>query len=125
VSKSGGTPEPVRGLGLLDGSLSVHLDSEPERLPVYLAAVGRGELPGGWAADDGAALVFEGQRLARAVAARAGARVLAVRGDGQGGTNCRELQIEQLEPPGTELARGAVEPAIEELRELRAAQRRH
>jgi peptidase E len=124
VSKSGGAPEPARGLGLLDASLSVHLDSEPERLPVYLAAVGRGELPGGWAAEDGAALVFEGRRLARVVAARYGARVLAVRGDGQGGTNCRELRPEQLEPAATDTVGGTVEPAIEELRELRAARQR-
>jgi peptidase E len=124
ISKSAGAPEAVPGLGLLDGSLSVHLDSEPERFPVYLGAVGRGELPGGWAADDGAALVFESQRLARAVAARAGARVLAVRSDGAGGTNCRDVRTEQLEPSGAGTAGAEVEPAIEELRELRALRQR-
>ena len=45
VSKSGGMPEAVSGIGLLPGSLSVHMDSEPERLPVYFEAVGGGRLP--------------------------------------------------------------------------------
>ena len=50
------------GLGLLPGSLSVHADGEPERLPVWLDAVRTGALPGGWAADDGVGLLFEGTR---------------------------------------------------------------
>ena len=39
VTMSGGAPAAVEGLGLLAGSLSVHLDSEPERLPAYRQAV--------------------------------------------------------------------------------------
>ena len=35
------------GLGLLEGSMSVHLDGEPERLPVYRQAVATGEIPPG------------------------------------------------------------------------------
>ena len=42
ISMSAGTPEAVRGLGFLDGSLSVHLDGEAQRLPVYRAAVAAG-----------------------------------------------------------------------------------
>ena len=67
ITKSGGAPAPVRGLGLLDGSLSVHRDGEPDRLPVYREAVRRGELPPGWAADDGVGLLFEDETLVRAV----------------------------------------------------------
>ncbi|MEA2268605.1 MAG: hypothetical protein QOC64_1215, partial [Solirubrobacteraceae bacterium] len=59
VSKSSGRPDPVMGLGLLPGSLSVHLDGEPERRPVYLQAVRNGDIPSGWAADDGVGLLFE------------------------------------------------------------------
>ena len=40
-------PRRSTGLGLLPGSLSVHRDGEPERLPVYLDAVRSGALPGG------------------------------------------------------------------------------
>jgi dipeptidase E len=67
LSCSGGPPAPIRGLGLLRGSLTVHADGEPERLPVWLAAVAGGNLPGGWALDDGVALLFRGTaRVSRA-----------------------------------------------------------
>ncbi|MDP9135797.1 MAG: peptidase E, partial [Actinomycetota bacterium] len=65
VTKSSGPPEPIAGLGVLPGSLSVHADGEPERLPVWLDAVCSGALPGGWAADDGSALLFRGRRFER------------------------------------------------------------
>src|SRR5262249_55232691 len=82
VSMSGGAPEVVRGLGLIEGSLTVHLDGEPERLPMYRAAIASGELPPGYAADDYAALVYAGARLIECVASRPGARVLRVESDG-------------------------------------------
>jgi dipeptidase E len=78
VTKSSGPPEPIVGLGVLAGSLSVHADGEPERLPIWLAAVRGGELPGGWAADDGCALLFRGRRFERAVSSRPGASALRV-----------------------------------------------
>jgi peptidase E len=84
VTKSSGPPEPISGLGLLPGSLTVHADGEPDRLPAWLDAVGSGALPGGWAADDGVGLLFEDGRLARVVASRPGAgaqRVDAVAGE--------------------------------------------
>jgi len=61
VTCSGGTPEPMVGLGWLAGSLTVHADGEPERLPVWLKSVREGILPGGWAADDGVGLLFRGK----------------------------------------------------------------
>jgi dipeptidase E len=82
ISSSGGALEPVRGLGLLRGSLTVHLDGEAERLPVYRAAVLAGKLPPGYAADDGAALVFAGSELIECVGSHPGARVLQVLPDG-------------------------------------------
>jgi dipeptidase E len=85
VSMSGGAPEIVHGIGLLPGSLSVHLDGESERLPVYEQAVGNGQLPPGFACDDGAAVVYHGTRLAECVGSRAGARVVRVEADGGGG----------------------------------------
>src|SRR4051794_22408284 len=75
VTKSSGPPEPIDGLGLLPGSLTVHADGEPERLPVWLTAVRAGALPGGWAADDGVGLLFRGDRLERVVSSRPGAAV--------------------------------------------------
>jgi dipeptidase E len=84
VSRSSGPPEPFAGLGLLKGSLTVHADGEPERLPVWLAAVRCGDLPGGWAVDDGVGLLFRGEQLMRVVSSRPGAgaqRVDAIAGE--------------------------------------------
>jgi dipeptidase E len=86
VSMSGGQPEVVHGIGLLPGALSVHLDGESERLPVFEDAVATGLLPAGYAADDGAALVFQGTTLVECVASRPEARVMRVDADGIGGT---------------------------------------
>ena len=40
---------------------------------MFLEAVRRGEIPGGWAADDGVGLLFRGRDLERAVSSRPGA----------------------------------------------------
>jgi dipeptidase E len=76
VTRSSGPPAPIAGLGLLPGSLTVHADGEPERLPVWLDAVRSGLLPGGWAADDGVGLLFEGTELTRVVSSRPGAAAM-------------------------------------------------
>ncbi len=84
VTCSSGTPEPLAGLGLLKGSLTVHADGEPERLPVWLKSVRVGALPGGWAADDGVGLLFRGRSLEHVVSSRPGAgaqRVDAIAGE--------------------------------------------
>ncbi len=78
VSRSSGALEVIAGLGVLPGSLTVHADGEPDRLPVWLAAVRDGTLPGGWAADDGVGLCFRGERLERIVSSRPGAAALRV-----------------------------------------------
>jgi dipeptidase E len=62
------------GLGLIPGSHSPHYDGEPNRRPRYQGLVAEGVLPAGYAADDGAALVFRGTELAEAVASRPDAR---------------------------------------------------
>ena len=62
------------GLGLVPGSHCPHYDGEPLRRPTYRRLIGEGALPDGYAADDGAALVFHGTTLAEVVASRPGAR---------------------------------------------------
>jgi dipeptidase E len=84
LTRSSGPPEPIEGLGLLEGSLTVHADGEPERLPVWLSHVRDGTLPGGWALDDGVGLLFRGRSLDRVVSSRPGAeaqRVDAIAGE--------------------------------------------
>jgi dipeptidase E len=58
------------GLGLLPGSACPHYDGEPQRRPTFQRLVASGELADGWAADDGAALVFCGTELEEVVASR-------------------------------------------------------
>jgi dipeptidase E len=116
VTRSSGPPEPIAGLGLLPGSLTVHADGEPERLPAFLEAVRRGELPGGWAADDGIGLLFRGTKLERCVSSRPGAG--AFRCDAVEG----ELVRARLEPELLGAATALPAPG-EDVLELRALQR--
>ena len=143
VSKSGGLPEAVAGIGLLSGSLSVHLDSEPERWPVYTEAVASGRLPAGWAADDGAALVFDGLTLRECVGSRPDARVMRVEPEsapepapelapdpapaprsGAGGFTASPMPVRVLPGASGDAARSLAEHGVAELRELRAGPRR-
>lgn len=55
------------GLGFLSGSYCPHYSSEPERRPSYLAMVGAGILPDGYACEDGSAVHFVGTEFHRAV----------------------------------------------------------
>ncbi len=65
------------GLGLLQGSACPHYDGEKERRPAYQRAVAEG-MPGGYAADDGAALHFVGTKLVEAVSSRPNAKAYRV-----------------------------------------------
>lgn len=119
ITRSSGQPEPLAGLELLEGSLTVHADGEPERLPVWLAAVREGTLPGGWSLDDGVGLLFEGTRLRRIVSSRPGAS--AQRVDQVAG----ELVRNRLQPEllGAEDSSIAPAPLDEDVQELRRVQR--
>lgn len=71
------------GLGLLPGSACPHFDGEPLRRPTYHRLVAAGDLPGGFAADDGAAMHFVGTELQRIVVSRPLARAYRVERQGQ------------------------------------------
>jgi dipeptidase E len=121
VTRSSGPPEPLAGLGLLEGSLTVHADGEPERLPVWLAAVRDGALPGGWALDDGVGLLFEGLRMARAVSSRPGAG--AQRVDQVAGELVRNRLTPELLGDGGPAVLGGVDEAVQELRRVHRMRR--
>lgn len=78
------------GLGLLPGSFCPHYDGEERRRPVYRSLVGDG-FPGGYAADDCAALHFVGTELHGVVASSPGARAYRVEGDGETPLDARVL----------------------------------
>jgi len=113
VTTSLGRPAPAPGLGFLPGSNSVHHDSEPARRPVYLEAVGAGAIPPGYAADDGAGLLFRGTSLHEVVTARENARAYEVTPRGE-----RALTPRRLAPASNT---AATIPAVAELRRLRLA----
>ncbi len=121
VTRSSGPPEPIAGLSILDGSLTVHADGEPERLPVWLASVRDGTLPGGWALDDGVGLLFRGERPERAVSSRPGAG--AQRVDAIAGELLRtRLEVELL-GEGPRAALGGYDEAVQELRRVNRMRR--
>lgn len=65
-------------LGFLHGSNCPHYDGEPERRPSYHRFIAQGAIADGLAADDGVALHFVGQSLARVVSSRPQARAYRV-----------------------------------------------
>ena len=111
ITTSMGTPAASPGLGFLPGSLSVHADGEPARLPVCRAAVSGGSIPPGYAADDGVALRFRGLELEEVVSSRPGRRALRIDRDGE-----TELKPRRL----TEPDRFGPAPEIAEFRAVRA-----
>jgi peptidase E len=78
------------GLGFLGGSFCPHYDGEPQRREAYTRLIADG-LPAGFAADDDAALVFEGTVLREVVAQREGARAYRVSNAGEEPLEARRL----------------------------------
>ena len=94
ITMSGGAPRPAAGLGLLEGSLSVHLDGEPERLP----GVPRARWPPARCRRGSRSTTAPrcwscGTSVSRCVSSRPGARVLRVEADGDGGTVERPMTV--------------------------------
>ncbi|MFG1701675.1 Type 1 glutamine amidotransferase-like domain-containing protein [Nonomuraea sp. M3C6] len=82
----------AEGLGLLPYSCGVHYNAEPQRRPLLQKSVAEGELPGGYAADEGVALHYVGTEFIQAVTVDPGGYAYKVDSDGAGGV--KELRIE-------------------------------
>jgi peptidase E len=65
---------PLPCLGFLSGSSCPHYDGEAQRRPSYQRMVSEGAVMPGYAADDGVALHYAGERLERIVSSRPQAR---------------------------------------------------
>ncbi len=124
ITMSAGAPAPASGLGLISGSLSVHLGGEPERMPAYRDAIGAGSLPPGYAVDDCAALLFEDTRLKECVASAPGAQVVRVRPDGRGGVSEQEMAVTLLPETLRTSAWAGESHGVSEMRALRAGRHR-
>lgn len=70
------------GLGLLRGTACPHYDGEPKRQAAFRRLVAQ-RASAGYAADDGAALHFEGRRLREVVSSRPAARAFRVNRKGE------------------------------------------
>lgn len=70
---------PIDGLGFLAGSCCAHYTVESDRRPTFERLIGAGEIPAGFAIDDGAALHFIDGAAKRVVSGRAGVSAYAVR----------------------------------------------
>ena len=112
ITKSHGDPRVASGLGFLPYSNSVHWCSEPERRIVFRKAIAGGELPAGFGADDGTALVFEGTELSAVVKTQRSAGAFRVHADHE----------DALEP--TELVPSELDAELLSIDEFRAARRR-
>lgn len=77
VTDSFGPLQGMAALGFLEGSMTVHYDGEAQRRPVLHRLLKEGLKPG-YAADDGAALSFEGRHLVEVVSSRPHARAYQV-----------------------------------------------
>jgi peptidase E len=124
ITMSGGAAAPAPGLGLLSGSMSVHMDGEPERMPAYREAIGAGALPPGYAVDDGAGLLFGGARLSACVGSRLEARVVRLAPDGHGGVTEQEMAVTPLPEASRSGAAVTESTGVSELRALRAGRHR-
>jgi dipeptidase E len=85
-----GPPELVEGLGLLPYSNCVHFDCERDREGAFRRALANG-MCAGYAAEDGAALHFTGERLAAVVTSRPQARAYRMRRTDSGRIERRAL----------------------------------
>jgi dipeptidase E len=85
------------GLALVPGSACPHYDGEEQRRPTFQRLVSTGELADGWAADDGAALVFSAHQLEEVVSSRPGAAGYRVERAG-GAVSERRLPARYLGP---------------------------
>lgn len=80
------------GMALLPYSCGVHYDSDPQRRPLLQQSVAGGELPGGYAADEGVALHYVGAEFIQAVSIEPGGYAYRLEHDGNGGV--KEFRIE-------------------------------
>jgi hypothetical protein len=93
--------DPItNGLGFLPFSNGVHDDlADQPRRQRYRSCVASGELPAGYATEDGVALHFVGSALAEVVSAWHEGRAWHVAPDGDGGYTETPITPRQWNPP--------------------------
>jgi peptidase E len=82
----------AEGLGLLPYSCGVHYNSDAQRRTLLHESIASGELPEGYAADEGVGLHYVGREFIQAVTVDAGAYAYKIERDGDG--RVKEFRIE-------------------------------
>jgi peptidase E len=82
----------AEGMGLLPYSCGVHYDSDEQRRTLLHQSVASGELPDGYAADEGVALHYVGTEFIQAVSIEPDGYAYRIERDGAGGV--KEFRIE-------------------------------
>lgn len=115
ITMSSGEPRVAEGLGFIPGTISVHYARDAGRRTVLLREIKEG-MPAAYGIDDGAGLLFEGEKPCEAFAGRQGSRVVRVELiDGE----AREMVLRPI-PLRHELI-WKPDSAIEEMRERHRA----
>jgi peptidase E len=70
----------TNGLGFVPFSAGVHYDSDPQRRPLFQQLIGAGDIPAGYATDDGVGIVYRGTEFAEAVSEVRGKGAYSVAG---------------------------------------------
>ena len=119
ISRGGGEPASVAGLGVLAGSHCVHYSQDPERRDRFRREIAAGAIPPGLALDDHAAALFENGEIAEVVTSRGGASAYRVAPGAE--PLADEVQLETRALPA---AADPPESGLGEMRELRRARSR-
>lgn len=114
ISRGGGAPAPVAGLGLLSGSHCVHYSEDPNRRAAYRRLIGSGELAAGLALDDHAAALMREGELVETVRSTEPASAYRVEAGEDGRVVDLRIESRLLPPPQT-----VAEIGLEEMRERR------
>ena len=119
ITRGGGAPAAVEGLGLVSGSHCVHYAQDPARRDCYRRLVGDGTIPPGLALDDHAAALIRDDEVVEAVRSRESAAAHRVRpGDGELADEV-PMEVRLLPVSAT-----APESGLDEMREFRRARSR-
>jgi hypothetical protein len=89
----------TNGLGFVPYSAGVHYDSELQRRPLFQQLIGAGDIPDGYATDDGVGILYRGTEFAEAVSEISGKGAYRVVRDGG---QAKEERIEPRLLPGAD-----------------------
>lgn len=119
ISRGGGAPDAVEGLGFVAGSHCAHYSQDPGRRDAFRRLIAAGRIPPGLALDDHAAALIEDGELVEAVRSRESSSAFRVLPGEDELADEIEIEARLLEP-----SPAVVETGLQEMRELRLSRTR-